>query len=529
MNTGWKIIEKDNIYNPKILKDLNIYENYGVKWIVLIDEKSSPNYYEKYNFYTCCFTGIQYRKFGSMQLEWSANCNIFVKCPNPYCDKWILYKWNNKEGILWNLNLINNFPNCCNSCNKKYELNPGLCCICKKFNFSRDQNSRGRDSYKLKNYIKITNKTGCSCSQNWFYKNNSDPEVRKKQAETLNKRREEDPDLNERLSSIWNKGLEKANEKSKWLRENDPEWVEWMNEINSKNLEKGREKLAWLWENDEKWAENQRKISKENVKIALEAFKILIKTDEEFARKNKERCAKMGREYGPTNIKIAREIKENLIKTDENYRIKNRQIAIENLEKAYEKNNWLWKNDEEWAENQRKICAENGKKTIHFALEAKIQNLKELFSENPIKLNGKSISFDDLAKLKKNDICGTWVLEARFKDYKGTIREKEIFKLGPFKSIKVYDEMDWARRVVTQPEKQDRWNIEWVIAKWWYFANLYYDFNLVLLTDENGVTEEEALIAEAAYASKYDLFVEFTTDEEGRRIPIIEKHAYWSP
>jgi len=37
------------------------------------------------------------------------------------------------------------------------------------------------------------------------------------------------------------------------------------------------------------------------------------------------------------------------------------------------------------------------------------------------------------------------------------------------------------------------------------------------------------LIAETAYASKYNLFVEFTEDEEGRRIPVIEKHAYWSP
>ena len=228
---------------------------------------------------------------------------------------------------------------------------------------------------------------------------------------------------------------------------------------------------------------------------------------------------------------------------------------------AIERLIYLFNNDIEWSNKQRQICAENGKKTIHFALEAieklretneewnknqtkiNIENikkarlfrlnvLKKLFEENPIKFNNKFISYDDLQQLKENDICGAWVIRAKFKAYKGTDRENERFRLGPFKAKEVYDEMSWAGRVIKHPEKQD-WIITeqnpWKYAKWWYISNLYYDFEFELITDENGVTEEEALVAEAAYASKYDIFVEFTEDEEGRRIPIVEKHAYWSP
>lgn len=483
MNTSWKIIEKDNIYNPKILKDLNIYENYCDKWIVLIDEKSSPNYYEKGNKNNCCFTNKIFIKNWQSKIPWSSNCKIFIKCPNPYCNNWILYQYNSKYGFYKNIELVNNYYNCCNNCNKKYKLNPGICCICKKFNFSRDQNSRGRDSYKLKNYIKVTNKTGCSCSENWFYKHNNDPNFLKI--------------VGKASSNRW-KNPEYANKIAQNLGEylGNPDWAI---EIGIE----GRKAIAFLLDNDK-----------------------------EYAKTAHERASKLGEIYGKITIY-----------------------------KAIEKQKEFWENNAEWAENQRKICAENGKKSIYFAQkayiyllendkefsnkmseisknnlekakEAQIQKFKKLFTENPIKLNDKIIYYDDLKKLKQNDICGSWIIRAKFKDYKGTNRENERFRLGLFKAKEVYDEMSWAGRVIKQPGKQD-WIITpknpWTDAKWWYISNLYYDFEFELITDENGVTEEEALVAEAAYASKYNLFVKFTTNEEGRRIPIIEKHAYWSP
>lgn len=60
-NTNWKLIEKNRIFNSKILKDLNLYHNYGKKWIVLVNGHGSKNYYERYSYYTCCFTGKKYR------------------------------------------------------------------------------------------------------------------------------------------------------------------------------------------------------------------------------------------------------------------------------------------------------------------------------------------------------------------------------------------------------------------------------------------------------------------------------------
>lgn len=159
----------------------------------------------------------------------------------------------------------------------------------------------------------------------------------------------------------------------------------------------------------------------------------------------------------------------------------------------------------------------------------KIQNKIDSFN---FKLNSIPIKNEDIRNLKQNDICGAYVLKAKFKGYKGTKRENEVFKLLPCKSKYIYDEMNWEQRVCSQPEKQD-WiitlNNPWNIAKWWYISNLYYDFEFELLTDPNGVTEDEALYAEYSYADKNDLYVEFTTDEKGRRIPIVEKHAYWSP
>lgn len=83
-----KIIKKEDIFNNKILKDMNIYDTYSINWYIFLNKEESPNYYEKYSYYTCCFTGQKYRKFGSSQLEWSANCHIFIKCSNPNCNNW---------------------------------------------------------------------------------------------------------------------------------------------------------------------------------------------------------------------------------------------------------------------------------------------------------------------------------------------------------------------------------------------------------------------------------------------------------
>ena len=274
------------------------------------------------------------------------------------------------------------------------------------------------------------------------------------------------------------------------LRKNDPEWAKenseihrkciyksahkWMKnnpdkvlEIGRNNIKKAHEANKKIFEKGGIQAENLKNIRKENIKIADKALRKLLNENEDFKNKMFEIHSKNGKIHGPINLKKSKE--------------------------------------------------------------KRIAELKKLFEENPIQFNSKFISFEKLQELRQNDICGTWVINAKFKAYKGTNRENEIFKIGPFKSKKVYDEMYWAFRVLSQPEKQDKFDLDWTIAKWWYFANLYYDFEFELLTDKNGVSEEEALVTEAAYASKYDLFIEFTEDKKGKRIPVVEKHGYWSP
>ena len=168
------------------------------------------------------------------------------------------------------------------------------------------------------------------------------------------------------------------------------------------------------------------------------------------------------------------------------------------------------------------IRIENLKK----AKEARLNKIKEKLSNLSLNITENSININNIFKLRKNDICGSYIIKAKYKGDVETEKEGNIYKLLPCKSKKMYDEICWVLRVLSQPDKQDK-NAEWTIAKWWYISNLYYDFEFKLLTDPNGVSEEEALIYEAKYAVDNDLFVEFK--DKSNKIPNINKHAYFSP
>ena len=198
----------------------------------------------------------------------------------------------------------------------------------------------------------------------------------------------------------------------------------------------------------------------------------------------------------------------------------------------------LW-NDLEWSKNQKQRVLKNlefahkywkDKPNLNPLSEAnknKIKNIKLKIDNLNLILIKNSIDVSKIEKLKKNDICGSYVIKAKFKDDLKTNNENCIYPLLVCKSKYIYDEIRWILRVLSQPEKQDK-NAEWTIAKWWYIANLYYDFEFELLTDPNGVSDEEALLYEAKYAIDNDLFVEFKSDNNKNRIPNIKKHAYFS-
>lgn len=78
---------------------------------------------------------------------------------------------------------------------------------------------------------------------------------------------------------------------------------------------------------------------------------------------------------------------------------------------------------------------------------------------------------------------------------------------------------------MSNPEKQDKNDFNWTIAKWWYMANLYYNFEFVLLTDKNGISEEEAILIEAKYGFDSNMIC----NREQIKIDGYSKtHSYWN-
>lgn len=232
---------------------------------------------------------------------------------------------------------------------------------------------------------------------------------------------------------------------------------------------------------------------------------------------------------GKKNIKIANkywethkeERLENLQKANKywdqhpNEAKKQRETA---RNKAHQKLKNLWC-DEVWSKRQKEISSRN----ILIANKLKIEEMKQKVSNLNINIFESYIDISNILELKNNDICGTYLIKAKFKNDIQTNKEKNIYKLLVCKSKRIYNEIYWILRVLSQPEKQDK-NAEWTIAKWWYIANLYYDFEFILLTDPNGISEEDALLYEAKYAIDNDLFVEF----KSLKNPKIDKHAYFS-
>ena len=435
----------------------------------MLDKNVSPNYFERYKFYDCCVTGNKFRKNWQSKIEWGANCKFFVKCPNPKCKNWIEFYWNTKNGFYKNINLINNFQNCCIECNKLYD-NPGLCSICNKFNFTRDQNHRGKDSYSYRNSknnsgdinndsinCKETENShiiGCSCSENWFKTHNNDPDFLKIVGKASSKRWE-NPEYVTKISKNLGDYL------------GNPDWAREVGKL-------GRKQIQWLFENDEK-----------------------------FREKFIERAQNLGYKFGPTTIY-----------------------------KAIEKQKELWENDHEWAEKQRKNSSKIGKKygaeNLQKARLKQIEKIKESLNNINISLNSSLIDYNSIISLRKNDICGAYVIKAKFKGNIETNKENDIYNILVCKSVKVYDEIYWALRVISQPEKQDKVVTNenpWTIAKWWYIANLYYDFEFELITDENGVDEETAILTEAKYGFGNDMLCD---REQIERDGYSKSHSYWS-
>lgn len=220
--------------------------------------------------------------------------------------------------------------------------------------------------------------------------------------------------------------------------------------------------------------------------------------------------------------------------------------SLKNLEKAEEywkdhdrtehfREYWK-KHPDDWGKNLAKYREKNIEKVRENAIKNLIEfNKNKLFyiekslSDLNIAITKNSINIlnNNLQNLRKNDICGAYLIRAKYKE------NNKIYDLLTCKSKFIYNEICWILRVLSQPKKQNKTISDsnpWTIAKWWYISNLYCNFEFVLLTDINGVSEEQALLIEAKYAIDNNLLIKF--DEN--HIPQIEyevhngKHGYWN-
>ena len=185
----------------------------------------------------------------------------------------------------------------------------------------------------------------------------------------------------------------------------------------------------------------------------------------------------------------------------------------------------LWK-DDVWRNEIGLPSRENG---IKASQSTRIEIIKNSLAKLNLIITKTSIdvSYDNLQNLRKNDICSAYLIRAKYKE------NNNIYDLLTCKSKYIYDEIFWILKVLSQPKiqiKEISKENSWTYVKWWYIANLYENFEFILLTDPNGVSEEEALLAEAKYAINHNMLVEF----DKSRIPQIDyevhngKHGYWS-
>lgn len=305
---------------------------------------------------------------------------------------------------------------------------------------------------------------------------------------------------------------------SQSFRGNLPYMRKSRSESNLKYRAEHPEEAKKQFEDCRKAAEKWRKENPEEVRnLAMIGIKSMLKWQE----KHPEEALIQKQEACKSMQNILEDLREN-----EEWSKRQAKIALENLEKANAVLDELWK-DSEWAKWRIELLNGNLEK----AREVRINKIKEQISKFPIFINKNSIDINNIQKLIKNDICGAYVIKAKFKSYKGTEREKDVFNLLTCKSKSIYSEIYWVLRVISQPEIQNK-NVSednpWTKAKWWYISNLYYDFEFILLTDVDGVSEKQALLTEAKYAIENDLFVEFLENENGNKTPNIEKHSYWS-
>ena len=112
--------------------------------------------------------------------------------------------------------------------------------------------------------------------------------------------------------------------------------------------------------------------------------------------------AEQGLEQKLNNLQKGNKTQKILYETDPEWKAKKDQ----RMKNMRDKVAWLWKNDPEWAKKMLKICIENLAK----ARDIKIEIIRNKVNSQNFTFNGIKIDYDNINNIKKNDICGAYVI-----------------------------------------------------------------------------------------------------------------------
>ena len=133
----------------------------------------------------------------------------------------------------------------------------------------------------------------------------------------------------------------------------------------------------------------------------------------------------------------------------------------------------------------------------------------------PIKMNNASITYENCYKY--NNRCGSIGLYGIYK------KDGKRYALNAGKSKNLGKEIRKFWRIISQPYKQD---INYDYGRWYHIANDYENFEIFIICID--VSEQEALLQEAAWAYQNDANFKYTLDyKTGNKIQIKGTHGYW--
>ena len=414
--------------------------------------------------YNCDLCGREFITGGASRAK-IKDCgmhNYYKKCY--YCCKWI------KTSLGEILDLSSKLY-CNKKCSVRGNMLAGFCSKCKKFNTKRDQNSRGKDL--------------CSCSHDFMMKHNGSEKMREQARRALTEfyQTQEGKDF-----------LLKHNQSEK-MRKQAVELGKITGPINARKLNERNVYLCEVCNKETQhngfgtcldcnpqsrtWENNLKPGNCTNCGVFSE----------------KRSCAGMCRNcmverLKEINKKRSRTLKANISKfpvqkTD----LKNKRLSFKSKQ-------------------------------------SRVKRVKEMI-EQGITFQGQVLSPSNNYYAEFGYICGSIGLTGV---YKG---DGVRYALTAGKSVNLQREINFFLYNITHPDEMPPYGtidlntgkIDSDYSRWYTIANEYEDFEILLLTDEEGVDEEKALDCEFLWSIENGAYYNSNSD----RTKVAGTHGYWLP